>query len=108
MNATSTNTLSGTEIRQSRFHRSRSASGIVARLVASIRRSHRRRAAISELARMPSWRLADLGLERQQIPVVVDRMLAAQETSNANVRDSGSKSVTVGDVSRSDLSACNA
>lgn len=41
----------------------------------ALARTHRRRAAIAELRALPDRRLADIGIDRAQIPEVVDGML---------------------------------
>jgi uncharacterized protein YjiS (DUF1127 family) len=47
----------------------------------ALRRHQQRRRAISELARMSDWRLADLGIPREQIREVVDGMIAREGPS---------------------------
>ncbi len=49
--------------------------------LAAIRRIRQRRQAIGELARMPDWRLQDLGIPRDQIAEVVDGLIARQGPS---------------------------
>lgn len=44
----------------------------------ALRRHQQRRRAISELVRMSDWRLADLGIPRDQIPEVVDGLIARE------------------------------
>ncbi len=46
--------------------------------LAALRRMHQRRRAISELARMSDWRLADLGIPRDRIREVVDGLIARE------------------------------
>lgn len=48
------------------------------RALAGLRRMEQRRRAISELARMSDWRLADLGIPRDRIPEVVDGLIARE------------------------------
>lgn len=48
------------------------------RVLAALRRRHRRQRAIAELARMPDWRLEHLGIPRGRIAEVVDGLLARQ------------------------------
>jgi uncharacterized protein YjiS (DUF1127 family) len=43
--------------------------------IAALRRMNQRRRAIAELSRMPQWRLADLGIQRDQIAAVVDGLM---------------------------------
>ena len=47
----------------------------------AVRRLRQRRRAISELARMSDWRLADLGIPRDQIAEVVDGLIAREGPS---------------------------
>lgn len=47
----------------------------------ALRRHQQRRRAIGELVRMSDWRLADLGIPREQIPEVVDGMIAREGPS---------------------------
>ena len=42
---------------------------------AALRRHRQRRRAIAELARMSDWRLADMGIPRDQIAEVVDGLI---------------------------------
>ncbi len=49
--------------------------------LAMIRRMRQRRRAIGELARMPDWRLQDLGIPRDQIAEVVDGLIAREGPS---------------------------
>lgn len=58
------------------------------RLLDHLRRRSRRRAAIRELRAMPSYRLADLGLSRGQIPEFVDALLEQHAPSRAPVAPS--------------------
>ncbi len=51
----------------------------------SIKRWRRRNRAIRELRAMDRWRLADLGLSRDQIPALVDAMLAKRDHSGARI-----------------------
>ncbi len=47
----------------------------------AVRRHRHRRRAISELARMSDWRLADMGIPRDQITEVVDGLIAREGPS---------------------------
>lgn len=47
----------------------------------ALRRHQQRRRAIAELTRMSDWRLADLGIPREQIREVVDGMIAREGPS---------------------------
>lgn len=51
----------------------------------SLRRWRHRNRAIHELRAMDRWRLADLGLSRDQIPSFVDAMLEGQGHSEARI-----------------------
>lgn len=52
----------------------------------TLKRWRRRNQAIRELRSMPRWRLADLGISRDQIPAFVDGLLSRQaETGSAAV-----------------------
>ncbi len=51
----------------------------------SIRRWRHRNRAIRELRAMDRWRLADLGLSRDQIPTFVDAMLERQAHPEARI-----------------------
>ena len=51
------------------------------RVLAAFRRMHQRRRAIAELTRMSDWRLADLGIPRDQIREVVDGLMAREGPS---------------------------
>ncbi len=48
-------------------------------LVAALRKSWHRQAAIRSLQRLPDWTLADIGIERGRIPQSVDSLLANDE-----------------------------
>jgi hypothetical protein len=54
-------------------------------VLASLKRWRRRNRAIRELRTMDRWRLADLGLSRDQIPALVDAMLEKQNHSGARI-----------------------
>ena len=64
------------------------ARSAVRRLIDHLRRRARRRAAIRELRAMPSYRLADLGISRGQIPAFVDALLDRDAPSRAPVSPS--------------------
>ncbi len=51
----------------------------------SLKRWRRRNRAIRELRTMDRWRLADLGLSRDQIPAFVDAMLEKRDHSGAHI-----------------------
>ena len=51
----------------------------------SLKRWRRRNRAIRELRAMDRWRLADLGLSRDQIPAFVDALLERQANSEAQI-----------------------
>ena len=51
----------------------------------SLKRWRRGNLAIRELRAMDPWRLADLGLSGDQIPAIVDAMLARQADSRARI-----------------------
>ncbi len=51
----------------------------------SLKRWRRRNRAIRELRTMDRWRLADLGLSRDQIPAFVDAMLEKQDHPGARI-----------------------
>ncbi len=53
------------------------------RLVAAARRHHHRQATIRVLRGLSDWQLADIGIERGQIPLVVDGLLAKQENQRS-------------------------
>lgn len=55
------------------------------RALDSLKRWRRRNQAIRELRAMPGWRLADLGLSREQIPAFVDALLEKQTRSEAQL-----------------------
>ncbi|MDX1431547.1 MAG: DUF1127 domain-containing protein [Gammaproteobacteria bacterium] len=48
----------------------------VKRAFTALRRRHRRNRAIAELARMPDWRLEDMGIPRGRIVEVVEGLMA--------------------------------
>ena len=54
------------------------------RVVAALRRRHERRQAIAELARMPDWRLDDMGIPRGRIVEVVDGLVARRGPEEAH------------------------
>ncbi len=55
------------------------AQWVGAELVAALRESWRRQAAIRSLQSLPDWALADIGIERGRIPNAVDGLLAQGE-----------------------------
>ncbi len=55
------------------------------RALDSLRRWRHRSRAICELRAMGRWRLADLGLSRDQIPAFVDALLERQANSEAQI-----------------------
>ncbi len=59
------------------------AQWIGAELVAALRKSWRRQAAIRSLQSLPDWALADIGMERGRIPASVDAILAQGKQSPA-------------------------
>ncbi len=62
-----------------RLHTSRSHRilALASRLVAALRRSHRRRVAMRALEALSDWQLKDIGVERADIRAVVDQQLKA-------------------------------
>lgn len=56
---------------------------VFARIVAGLRRAHRRRVAMRELESLSPRLLADIGVERADIPAVVDAMIAETEAAAA-------------------------
>lgn len=55
----------------------------LANVLAWLRRVRQRRRAIAELARMPDWRLADLGIPRDRIVEVVDGLIEREGPGSA-------------------------
>ena len=62
-----------------RLHRPRSHRilALASRLIAALRRSHRRRVAMRALEALSDWQLKDIGVERADIRTVVDQQLKA-------------------------------
>ncbi len=50
---------------------------LASRLIAALRRSHRRRVAMRALEALSDWQLKDIGVERADIRTVVDQQLKA-------------------------------
>ena len=55
--------------------------GLASRLMAALRRSHRRRVTIRALEQLVDWQLKDMGIPRGDIPAIVDRHLNAAPPS---------------------------
>ena len=55
------------------------------RALDSLKRWRRRSQAVRELRAMPGWRLADLGLCREQIPAFVDALLENETRSKTQL-----------------------
>ncbi len=55
--------------------------GLASRLMAALRRSHRRRVTIRTLEQLADWQLKDMGIPRGDIPAVVDRHVNAAPPS---------------------------
>ncbi|MDH3690313.1 MAG: DUF1127 domain-containing protein [Gammaproteobacteria bacterium] len=49
--------------------------GFLRTLMVAIKRRSQRNGAIGELASLSNWQLTDIGLERHEIPAVVDRLM---------------------------------
>ncbi|MEE8211025.1 MAG: DUF1127 domain-containing protein [Acidiferrobacterales bacterium] len=54
---------------------------LASRLMAALRRSHRRRVTIRALEQLADWQLKDMGILRGDIPAIVDRHLNAAPPS---------------------------
>ena len=57
-----------------------------------------RRRAILELARLPDWRLADLGIERGRIPEIVEGLIARRATPREVSREALPPATSAGGV----------
>ena len=65
---------------------------VVDRLAAAYHHNQRRKAARNDLHRLNDRLLTDIGIERRQIPDVVDRMIGTASTEVYHDRQSGKQS----------------
>ena len=71
---------------------------LASRLIAVLRRAHRRHASIRALERLPDWQLKDIGVSRSEIRTVVDQQLKAGQPSATRATASRSSIGTVESV----------